>query len=432
MIAHLFGTKTRNVSGQARHYLQGLLSQMPRRNMERMGEVIPEAKHENLQHFLSDSPWEAKGVWRWVSQQADAHLGGKPDSMLLIDESAQSKKGEQSVGVARQYNGRLGKTDNCQVGVYAALALGTRATMVGARLFLPERWIEDPDRCLKAGVPKEEIRARTKLELAQELVDEAAANGLHFNWVGFDSFYGRDQGLLGHLEDQGHGVVADVPADQMVWEDKPKDKKRPSPAEAGAQRVDKLAVRWQQKTPGKRIRLRVGENGPVTVWITARRVWWWGSGQAAPRQWWLIVRTEKDGKTKYTLCNAPIGTSLERLAHLQGQRHFVERSFEDGKSHLGMGQYQVRKWRAWHHHMAMVGLAQLFVLEERQKHRIKTPLLSTHDVVEMLDWYFRSERTERDVEQAIRKRHARRAKLAAAALRRATKASKKSPRKIPK
>lgn len=432
MVAHLFRTKTRDGSVHAEHYLQGLLSQLPRKNMERMGESIPKAKHENLQNFLSDSPWTAAGVWQWVGQRADKHLGGKAYSMLLIDESGQSKKGDQSVGVARQYNGRLGKLDNCQVGVYAALSHGSRATLVGARLFLPKEWIEDPDRCEKVGVPKAEMHFRTKLELAQELVAEAVANGLRFKWVGFDSFYGRDQGLLCQLEDQGHGVVADIPADMLLWESRPQAQERPEPEKGGAQRVDKIAACWRKNSGGKEIKLRTGENGPVAVRVWARLVWWWAKGQDKPRQWWFVVREEKDGTLKYSLCNASATTTVQELAHLQGQRHFIERSFEDGKSHLGMGQYQVRKWRAWQHHMALVGLAHLFVFEERVERRIKTPLLSARDVVEMLDWYFRGQRTQHDVEQVIRRRHARRARLAAAAVRRARKAPKKSPRKIPK
>jgi SRSO17 transposase len=107
--------------------------------------------------------------------------------MLLIDESAQGKKGDQSVAVARQYHGRLGKTDNCQAGVYSALALETRATLTGSRLYLPEEWVKDRARCLAAGIPAEEIRFRTKLELARELVAEALANGLEFGWVGVDA-----------------------------------------------------------------------------------------------------------------------------------------------------------------------------------------------------------------------------------------------------
>jgi SRSO17 transposase len=432
MIAHLFRTKTRDASLQARHYLQGLLSRLPRKNMECMGAAIAEAKPENLQNFLSDSPWEAKGVWQWIGQEANGRLGAGADSLLLLDESAQSKKGEDSVGVARQYNGRLGKTDNCQVGVYAALAKGTRATLVGARLFLPEEWTRDPERCRRVGVPEEEIRPRSKLELARELVAEAVGHGLRFAWVAFDCFYGRDQAFLCELEDQGHGVIADVPADQMVWEEKPAGPRPASPAKAGARRVDALGADWRQASAGTQVTLRVGENGPVEVRVWARRVWWWAPGQAAPRGWWLVLRQERDGSCKYTLCNAPAQTPLKRLAVLCGGRYFIERSFEDGKSHLGMGQSQARKWRAWQHHMALVALAQLFVLAERIDHGVERPLLSARDVVEMLDWYFQSRRSAREVEAAIRQRHQRRAKLAAAALRRAKKRAKKRPGKIPK
>ena len=180
------------------------------------------------------------------------------------------------------------------------------------------------------------------------------------------------------------------------------------------------------------MKVRVGENGPVWVLVWSRQVWWWAAGAKQPRRWWLVVREEADGNFKYTLCNGPQNISLKRLARLQAQRHFIERSLEDGKSHLGMGQYQVRKWRAWQHHMALVGLAQLFVLEERVKHQIKTPWLSPRDVVEMLDWYFQSQRTTRDIETTIRKRHARRAKLAAAALCRAEKGKKSRAKKLPK
>lgn len=431
MIAHLFRTKTRNGSLHAEKYLQGLLSELPRKNMERMGEALAETKHENLQNFLSDSPWDGAGVWKWVGQRANQHLGGNSYSMLLIDESAQGKKGKQSVGVARQYNGRLGKLDNCQVGVYAALACGFRATLVGARLFLPKEWTGDPKRCEKVGVPEAEMNFRTKLELARELVAEAVKNELRFKWVGFDSFYGRDQGLLCELEDEGHGVVADVPADMLVWEKRPQGKERPAPETGGAQRVDKIAAGWRKQSNGKKVNLRTGENGPVDVRVWARLIWWWAQGQAKPRAWWLVAREEKDGPLKYTLCNAPATATIQELAHLQGQRHFIERNFEDGKSHLGMGQYQVRKWRAWQHHMALVGLAHLFVFEERVEHRIKTPLLSARDVVEMLDWYFRGQRSQDTVEQVIRARHTRRARIAAAALRRARK-RKNRARKIPK
>ena len=196
--------------------------------------------------------------------------------------------------------------------------------------------------------------------------------------------------------------------------------------------MDAVGAAWRQASAGTLVTLRVGENGPVEVRVWARRVWWWAPGQAAPRGWWLVLRQERDGSCKYTLCNAPAQTPLKRLAVLCGGRYFIERSFEDGKSHLGMGQSQARKWRAWQHHLALVALAQLFVLRERVDRRVERPLRSTRDVVEMLDWYFQSRRSARDVEAALRERHRRRAALAAAALRRAKKRAKKRNLKIPK
>jgi SRSO17 transposase len=432
MIVDLFLTKTRDSSSHAQHYLQGLLSQIQRKNMQRMGESLRDTKHEDLQHFLTDSPWSTSGVWRWIGQQAQIHLGGERDSMLLVDESAFSKKGRRSVGVARQHNGRLGKTDNCQVGVFAALALGPRATLVGARLFLPDEWVKDPARCRDAGIPEDQIRARTKIELARELIEEAQEHGLEFGWVGIDSFYGRDQDLLCWLEDQPLGFVADTPCDTLVWEQAPSGLKRPeSLSAAGAQRVDRVAARWRQ-APGTRVTLRSGENGPVQVEVWARRVWVWPGKQKQARQWWLIVRQEPDDQYKYTLCNAPPQTSVERLARLQGERHFIERILEDGKSQLGMAQYQARQWLAWHHHMALVGLAMLFVVKERLLQESGHPLLSTGDVVELLDWYFRGSRTLAEVESVIARRLKRRTRLAATATARAKKKARESSKKIPK
>jgi hypothetical protein len=240
------------------------------------------------------------------------------------------------------------------------------------------------------------------------------------------------QGLRSELAEQGHGVVADVPADLLGWESRPKGERRPAAEASGARRVEEIGAPWRKQWSGKAVKLRTGENGPVAVRVWARLVWWWAKAKDKPRQWGLVVREEKDGALKSTLCNAPSTTAGQELADLQGQRHFMERSFEDGKSHLGMGQSQVRKWRAWPHPMALVGLALLFVLAERVEHRLQTPRLSTRDLVEMLDWYFRGRRSEHAVEQALRGRHARRAKLATVALRRARKASKNLADKIPK
>jgi len=128
---------------QAKHYLCGLM-QAEKKNMERMAEVVPESDEQALQHFLSNAFWDEQAVMDQVARDANRHLGGHAGTALLIDEAGITKKGKKSVGVARQWNGRLGKVDNCQVGVFAALSLGTRATLVDRRLYLPQAWMENP------------------------------------------------------------------------------------------------------------------------------------------------------------------------------------------------------------------------------------------------------------------------------------------------
>ena len=149
-----FQVHKRNVCHIALHYLKGLL-QARQRNMEKMAEVIPHSNQQALQQFLSDSPWDYHGVMEQVAGDANALLGGN-DSALLIDETAVAKKGQKSVGVARQWSGRLGKVDNCQVGVFAALTKGSDNCLIDAQLYLPQSWIDDPARCEKARVPVEQ------------------------------------------------------------------------------------------------------------------------------------------------------------------------------------------------------------------------------------------------------------------------------------
>lgn len=419
-VTRIFDTAKGNSSPCAELYLQGLLSELKAKNMWRMEERIPNAKQQNLQQFLSDSPWKSREAWRWIGQRANDHLGGQEHSMLLIDESGQGKKGTKSVGVARQYNGRLGKTDNCQVGVYSVLALGTRATLVGCRLYLPEEWVNDPARCLAAGVPEEEICFRTKLILARELVEEALANELSFRWVGLDTGYGRDQDLLAWIEGKELGFVADVPTTQLVWEQRPEFNERPEKlTTSGTIAVGKLTKAWMAEGKGRSVVLREGENGPVRVRVWAKQVWVWPPGQEQPKRWWLVARQDRQGVIKQTLINAPTDTSIEELGVLQGGRHFVERTFEDAKSHVGMGDYQVRKWQGWQHHMALVGLAMLFVMEERLLAEANHPLLSVRDVVELMSWYFMSHPNLDGVMEVMDRRHRLRATLMKAAKKRA-------------
>jgi len=164
----------------------GGLMQARKKNRERMAEVVSRSDEQALQHFLSNSTWDERRVLDQVALEADGWLGGADDSALLIDESGVTKKGKKSVGVARQWNGRLGKVDNCQVGVYAALSRGRVSTLIDTRLYLPASWVGDEARCTGAGVPRQARRLRSKPELALEIVRYNRRLGVRFSWVGMD------------------------------------------------------------------------------------------------------------------------------------------------------------------------------------------------------------------------------------------------------
>lgn len=155
------------------------------RNIERMIEVVPDTEYQALHHFASQSPWDHRLVMDQVALDSDRHLGGTPDSGLIIDETSIPKKGKKSVGVARQWCGRLGKVDNCQVGVFASLVHGSSATLIDARLYLPEEWTKDRKRCKSAGVP-DNVHFKTKSQLALDIVHHARSLGLRFAWVWLD------------------------------------------------------------------------------------------------------------------------------------------------------------------------------------------------------------------------------------------------------
>lgn len=405
MLESYFQAGTKNGSHHARHYLAGLLSRTQRKNMERFTEENPTANYQGLQQFLSDSPWAHGRLWSWTRREAAKLLGKEGRPHLLIDESSFAKKGDRSAGVSRQYNGRLGKVDNSQMGVFAALTRDERAVLTGARLYLPKEWAEDPKRCSAAGIPGDRQIFRTKGELAWELIEETIQDGIEFETVGFDAAYGRDQSLLLKVAGAGKVFVADVDHDQLVWLQEPGGPQRPSSLkESGAVPVDGLQTAGVVHS----YTLRVGENGPVKVKFRAQRVWIWPTTSELPMAVWLLISQRSDGSTKYSLSNADEQTPRNELVQLQSQRYFIERAFEDGKSELGLGDYQVRKWLGWQHHMALVGAAMVFALAERCRHAATSPLLSVRDVVEMVAWYFIKERTTEELTQSIVRRHARR------------------------
>lgn len=390
-----FQLKTREIGPQAQQYLCGLM-QANRKNMERMAEVVPDSDEQSLQHFLSNSNWDERAVLDQVALEVDQQLGGDEDSALLLDESGLTKKGRCSVGVARQYNGRLGKQDNCQVGVFAALNCKDRVSLIDKRLYLPQSWTSDPARCQAVGIPKAAQVFKTKPELALEMVRYNRALGVRFQWVGMDGLYGNNPVLLRALDDDHEIFVADVHKNQRIYLEDPKPCKPTRKGNRGRQPSKAITLhdpievaKWveeQEESAWQRKELRNGTKGRLIVEVLHRKVWLWDNQEAQARCWRLIVRRERTDRKeiKYSLSNAPEPTTVHRLAQMQGQRYWVERSFQDGKSQVGMGDYQARGWKSWNHHMALVMMAMLFMLKERIMQEEDYPLLSCSDITTLL------------------------------------------------
>src|SRR5690349_18360724 len=385
-----------------------------------MAAVVEDGCEQQFQHFISNAPWRHEPVIARIGRDADCLLGGKPDSALILDESSFVKQGDRSVGVARPWCGRLGKVDNCQVAVFAVLTDGARHTPVDVRLYLLQRWIDDPARCDLAEIPSEARTLRAKSAPALEMVRAARARGTRFGWVGVDGGYGKEPAFLRALDEMGESFVADVHSDQRVWSEPPglhipaaKAKGhlpgKPQTSVDGIT-VEKLVAGFGTDAWTRCI-LRDSTRGPLQVDIAHRRVWVWDGAEAAARCWHLVVRREVGApkRIKYSLSNAPPDTKLERLAQRQGGRYWVERAFEDAKGECGLADYQAVGWRAWHHHVTMVMLAMLFIVEQRVAHQPGLALLTPRDIVEMLkETLPRKPQGKAALVEQINQRHARR------------------------
>ena len=390
-----FRSKTRDSAAVAERYLRGL-AQAEDCTFTAMASVVDDSCAQQFQHFISNSPWDHKPVLAQIGQDADRLLGGKPSSCLIIDESSFAKQGDRSVGVARQWSGRQGKVDNCQVAVFGVLTDGQRHAPVDMRLYLPKGWIEDAARCDRAGIPADARTQTSKSAHALDIVRQARARGMRFEWVGVDGGYGKEPAFLRTLDDRQEVFVSDVHRTQRIWTAQPVLAVPPSqpgrgrPAQKPQASVEPVTVESLVRAFGAadwtRCALRDSTRGELRVDIAHRRVWVWDGDEDAPRCWHLIVRREvKSEKTiKYTLSNAAVDTPVLRLAQMQGQRYWVERAFEDAKGECGLADYQALGWRAWHHHVTMVMLAMMFIAEQRVAHQPGLALLTPRDIVEML------------------------------------------------
>lgn len=393
--------KTNNV-GKCRQYLEGLFHDC-KSNIERMAERVPDSDYQQLQHFISESPWDGFAVMHKVAEKVDQTLGlfrpspgilpGREGSRgLLLDESGWEKSGKKSVGVARQYIGQVGKVANGQVGVFAALCQGGHVGLLQGRLYLPREWAGDDGRCRKAGIPEAERVYRTKPELAVEILGSLPPTVL-YDWVGGDSIYGNSPCLRQCLYGRGQAFVMDVGEELGVYLAQPQPyvpaktaAKGPAPTryvcDEKPVQVKHLAKQIQQGE-WRDIGHRRGTKGALVRRAAIMDVWLWRPEQGAyVEKCQLLISTETDGsEVKHSLCHQPGGKmSLEDALFRQMQRYWVERAFQNVKEQLGLHQYQVRSWDAWHHHVALSLMALHFAMQTQAENQDEMPLLSVPDI----------------------------------------------------
>ena len=410
-----FGNKTRSVANQAFQYLQGQIMLNERVNMTNIEKHVPDCNHQSLHHFISNSQWDEEGVISEIQRQVSELIGNPVHGSLHIDESGFPKSGKNSVGVSRQYCGRLGKVENCQVGVFLGYTLWNRRTLIDRRLYLPEDWANDPVRREQCGVPPE-ITFKMKAELGLEMLLAAKERGVPFAWVGMDDFYGQQPWLLDRLDREGFIYIADVPGDTRVWLERPEVGVPTRKGERGRHptrervigenpvEVRKLAEEMPEDA-WDNIFLRDSERKEIWCDMACLRIHQVRDGLPGPESW-LIIRKEENGKKKYQFSNASPDTKMNRLAEMSCSRYWIERALEDAKGEVGMADYEVRGWLGWHHHMTMVMLAMLFLLTLQLKWKDKAPMLTIQDVREILEVILPRRRiTEKEILEIVKQKH---------------------------
>jgi SRSO17 transposase len=312
-----------------------------------MAKVIGEAQPRGTQRILGSSRWEADGVRDDLRDYVVEHLGDERSGVLIVDETGFLKKGEKSVGVARQYTGTAGKRENCQVGVFLCYASGLGAAFIDRALYLPSEWGEDSARREEAGVP-EEVRFATKGKQAKEMLKRAFEAGVPARWVLADTVYGTARGLRGWLEEQGCSYVLAVPGTQGVYH------------EGRQRRVRTVAKRLAAEEAWFRASAGRGSKGE-------RLYEWAGVPLPDPEESemsrWLLMRRgiEDPAEYAYYLVYGPKETTVEELIRVAGKRWIIEDCFEAAKGEVGLDEYEVRKWDGWHRHTTLSLLAHAYL-----------------------------------------------------------------------
>lgn len=331
-------------------YLQGLLSPIERKNGWQLAEARGDATPYGIQHLLGRAVWDVDGVRDELRAYVVEHLGD-PDGVLVVDETGFLKKGAKSVGVKRQYSGTAGRIENCQIGVFLTYASGQGQAFLDRELYLPEEWAEDAERRAAAVVP-EVVQFQTKPQLARRMLARALDAGVPAGWVTADSIYGGAFHVRALLEERELRYVVGVASNQAVW--------------AGWEqlRIDALLGDLAEED-WTRLSCGDGAKGPRCYdWAAARL-----NCPVAGWERWALGRraiNDPDERAHY-LAFVPVGTALEDVVRVAGQRWTIEQAFEEAKSEVGLDEYEVRSWTGWYRHITLALLAHAFLATIRVK-----------------------------------------------------------------
>jgi SRSO17 transposase len=378
-------------SEQAQHahtYVAGLVSNLPYKNIESIA-YLHDQQREPLQQFIGQSPWDHQPWLTELAHQVGQYLGS-PDGVLVFDPSAFPKKGDASVGVQRQWCGRLGKIDNCQVGIYLAYVGRREHALVDVRLYLPQEGTKDKQRRTQAGVP-EAVCFRTRHELALQMLDERGPLLPHA-WLSGDDEMGRCSWFRQQLRSRGECYLLAVPSNTAV-----RDLIADEPPYAGHGRRRRVPFtrvdRWGAAVPEaawQTIEVRAGEKGPVVVQAVWTLVQARTEGRPSDVAEVLVVFRERQGdgswKHDYLLSNASLTTPLEEFARVFKAQHRVEECLQRAKGEAGLADYEVRTWRGWYHHQALALTATWFLTVEADRGKKMDASVDGEPVAEADRW----------------------------------------------
>jgi SRSO17 transposase len=370
-----FGHRAQAVS--LGHYVSGLFSDSPRKSMQAMlARVTAPSSYQTVQHFITDAPWSAPRMWQILRAQLPERQG-----VLILDDTGFPKKGEHSVGVARQYSGTLGKIGNCQVAVTAVLWTGVRAWLVGAALYLPTTWTDDAARRRQARIPAD-TQFREKWRLALQLLRQVRAAGLHVTAVVADAGYGDVTTLRRALHRLKLPYALGISSTLTVFRGTPAihparvvrgpRQRRPratlvDPTEAPV--AVSALVAALPATAWHTITWQQGDNPPRRACCAALRVTpaqdWGQHRRLAPEVWLLCERPEDSDDEKYFFIHLPRRTALTQLVALAHQRWPIEQQYQQLKTELGLDHFEGRTFPGWHHHVVISAVAYAFLQRER-------------------------------------------------------------------